>query len=75
MTDYTLLKGELSSFLENPTYTEKYQLIRKLIQRCDDPEYPKHKLIQDLENNGFRFFANKVRTGYYDQEVETPTTE
>jgi len=70
MPKLELLAIELETFLENPDYAEKIARIKVLAAHARDEQYNQTTLIHELEDNGFRFFANKLRTGYYKDLAE-----
>lgn len=61
----------METFLENPNYAEKKATIKALAKMARDVNAERVTLIKHLENNGFRYFANKLRSGYYEQVEET----
>lgn len=64
------LAKELEPFLNNPKFVGKEKLVQAIINHCNDPEYDRDKLIFELSQNGFIWFARKVQNGYYDQMAE-----
>ena len=63
-----LLAVELTSFIDNPNWAERKRLLTSLIAHARDDGYNRQRLIRELEDNGLRFFANKLRVGYYEDE-------
>lgn len=59
---------ELETFLQNPKFSDKAAIIKALARNARNPEFDRQKLTRQLSDEGFMFFANKLRSGYYDSD-------
>ena len=63
------LARELVTLTENPTYSDRYDLINKIIEKIRSSEdYPRDVIVEELKQANLRFFANKVASGYYGRD-------
>lgn len=67
MSKLERLSKELETFLLNPEYSDKTARIKALAAHARDDKYNRAMLIHELEDNGFRYFASKLRLGYYEE--------